>query len=68
MRAIFTDGWNSIWHFIFGIIGYKIQIIVPVFLIYQYILKYDHNSGIDTQEFDIGFMLYKTLSYPSTIL
>jgi hypothetical protein len=62
MRPVFTDGWNSFWHFVFGIIGYKFSLIVPMFLFYQYILKYDYNSEIDTLEFEAGFTLYKVLS------
>jgi hypothetical protein len=61
MRYLFTDGLNSFLHFILGIVSYKIPIIIPGFLAYQYILKYDDNSGIDTLEFGVGFMLYMAL-------
>jgi len=61
MRYLFTDGWNSFWHFVLGILSYRLLIIIPGFLAYQYILKYDDNSGIDTLEFGVGFMLYMAL-------
>jgi hypothetical protein len=54
MRPLFTDGWNSVWHFIFGVLSIKIPALIPAFLAYQYVLKYDDNSRIDTKEFEIG--------------
>jgi len=56
MRDLFTDNWNSAWHFIFGVLAIKFWIIIPVFIIYQYIIKYDNNSTIDTLEFAIGYL------------
>jgi hypothetical protein len=61
MRPLFTDSWNSFAHFILGIMSYKIPFIIPGFLAYEFILKYDHNARIDTLEFVIGFMLYMLL-------
>lgn len=55
VRLIFTDRWNSFWHVIFGILAVRFWWIIPVFLIYQFILKYDENSIIDTAEFFTGY-------------
>jgi hypothetical protein len=60
-RLIFTDKWNSIWHFVFGKISLKFWLIIPIFLIYQFILYYDYNSIIDTVEFGIGYWYGKVL-------
>lgn len=57
-RLIFTDQWNSFWHFILGILATLwIDCISPFFLYYQYIQKYDYNSTIDTIEYAIGYVL-----------
>jgi len=55
VRLIFTDKWNSFWHVVFGVLSVRIWLIMPIFLLYQFILKYDINSGIDTIEFFIGY-------------
>jgi hypothetical protein len=68
MRPLFTDGWNSFWHFVLGILSYRLLIIIPGFLAYQYILKYDDNSGIDTLEFAVGFMMYMALDRALSLL
>ena len=56
MRYIGTDGWNSFWHILFGIIASKINILVPLFIIYQ-LLDINKNTGVDILEFFIGFVL-----------
>ena len=61
MRPLFTDGWNSLAHFILGIVSYKLQIIIPVFLAYEFAWKPDSNKFVDTAEFALGFMLYMAL-------
>jgi len=65
MRPLFTDSLNSLSHFVLGILAFYFPIIIIPFLIYQYILKPDINSTIDTCEFLIGlifmFILQKTL-------
>ena len=63
MRPLFTDGWNSIWHFIFGIIGSKYTIVLIIFLIYQ-IVKHNpiSDSFAGILEFYIGFMSNKALN------
>jgi hypothetical protein len=55
VRLIFTDKWNSVWHVIFGILAVRLWWIIPIFLVYQFILKYDENSIIDTAEFFTGY-------------
>jgi len=56
MRYLFTDGGNSLSHFLFGILAARYTFMIPLFLIYQYILKYDENSSIDVLEFAIGYV------------
>ena len=60
-RLIFTDKWNSLWHFVFGKISLQVWLIITIFLIYQFILYYDYNSIIDTVEFGIGYWYGKVL-------
>jgi hypothetical protein len=57
MRPLFTDGFNSMWHLVFGLLAYRYGIITPIFLLYQFVLKYDHNSWIDVGEFVIGYLV-----------
>jgi hypothetical protein len=56
VRLIFTDKWNSFWHVVFGVLAVRLWWIIPVFLVYQFILKYDENSIIDTAEFFTGYL------------
>ena len=56
MRYLFTDGGNSLSHVLFGILAARYTFMIPLFLIYQYILKYDENSTIDVLEFAIGYV------------
>lgn len=74
MRSLFTDGWNSIWHFVFGILAIYQPIIIPVFVLYQVIDWYDENMMIDLLEFFIGYvisyfiqLIYFTVMNKSTI-
>jgi hypothetical protein len=55
VRLIFTDEWNSFWHVVFGILAVRLWWIIPIFLVYQFVLKYDENSIIDTAEFFTGY-------------
>jgi hypothetical protein len=57
MRPLFTDGWNSMWHFIFGILAIYVPFIIPVFVLYQVIDWYDENMMIDLLEFFIGYVI-----------
>ena len=57
MRNVWTDGWNSFWHFTFGALTYKIPIILLMFLIYQLFAKqgiHDKNVSVDLLEYFIG--------------
>jgi hypothetical protein len=57
MRNIWTDGWNSFWHFIFGALTYKIPVILLMFLMYQLFANqgiYEKNVSVDILEYFIG--------------
>jgi hypothetical protein len=54
-RPIFSDGWNSFWHVVFGMLSIRFIIIVPIFVIYQLLDFYDKNLFVDLIEFFIGF-------------
>ena len=55
MRYLFTDKWNSFWHFVFGCLSIMFPIIIPIFLMYQCI-QYTPNDVIDVLEFLFGFL------------
>jgi len=63
MRKIFTDKYNSLKHFVFGVLSYYYQFIIPLFLLYQSLESYyivynnqkDENIIIDVTEFIIGY-------------
>ena len=57
MRFVFTDGWNSSWHVLFGMMSYYNLFGILLFAYYQFILKYDYNSAIDFAEFLVGYSL-----------
>lgn len=58
IRPIFTDGLNSLVHFLFGWISNDYLFIAPLFLIYQIITsKANDNTGIDVEEYMLGFLL-----------
>lgn len=57
MRAIFTDGFNSVGHFIFGMLGVYSWVILPLYILYQYMDIGDKNVRIDLVEFFIGYMV-----------
>ena len=57
MRKLWTDGWNSFWHFTFGALTYKIPVILFIFLVYQLVAKkgiYERNISVDILEYFIG--------------
>jgi uncharacterized protein YqhQ len=54
-RELFTDGWNSFWHVLFGILSIRFFIIIPIFVIYQLTDIHDNNLFVDLTEFFIGF-------------
>ena len=56
-RNLFTDGWNSTWHATFGILSKHFPVIIPTFIIYQFIDYKDVNLFIDLSEYFIGFLV-----------
>lgn len=54
---MFTDGWNSLWHFVFGLLALKYPIIVSVFIVYQFLNIYEANVFVDVFEFLIGHVV-----------
>jgi len=75
MRDLWTDRWNSFWHFTFGALTYKIPVILIIFLVYQLFVNrgiYDKNVAVDLLEYFIGLTSMiaasRTLDYvPSDI-
>jgi len=65
MRPLFADGWNSLSHFIFGSLATHYGIIIPLFLLYQFVLKPDSNSWVDTTEFAIGYLVTRVMLHNS---
>uniref|UniRef100_A0A6C0JZ64 Uncharacterized protein n=1 Tax=viral metagenome TaxID=1070528 RepID=A0A6C0JZ64_9ZZZZ len=61
MRPPFTDGWNSFWHLALGMLAVELPWTALLFLLYQFILKYDANSPIDTFEYLMGAVTYLVL-------
>jgi hypothetical protein len=57
MRVIFTDGHNSLSHFIFGVLGVYCWPILPIYIIYQYMDISEKNVRIDLVEFFIGYII-----------
>lgn len=68
MRDLFTDKWNSFWHFIFGFLGSFYRPVLDVFITYQMVDPLEHNMLIDIYEGMIGFVvgLYLKLSMASS--
>ena len=68
MRPPFTDGWNSFWHIAFGMLAVQLPWTAVLFLLYQFVLKYDGNSPIDTFEYLAGAITYVALLYLAPLL
>jgi hypothetical protein len=62
-RPLFTDGWNSLWHFIFGMLSVYFIFIMPIFVIYQLLDTTDKNMFVDLIEFFIGFTVSISICY-----
>lgn len=65
-RKLWTDGWNSFWHFTFGALTYKIPVILFMFLVYQAFAKdglYEPNVSIDIMEYFIGLISMIAAAY-----
>jgi len=57
MRKLFTDKWNSFWHFVFGTLSVIYFWIIPIFVAYQLMDAYEPNVLIDLSEFGIGYFV-----------
>jgi hypothetical protein len=57
MRDLFTDRWNSFWHFIFGFLGSFYRPVLDVFITYQMVDPLEHNMLIDIYEGIIGYIV-----------
>ena len=56
-RNFFTDGWNSAWHLIFGMLAVKLGWLMPVFIFYQFLDETDANMVVDILEFLVGYVV-----------
>ena len=56
-RRLFTDNWNSFWHVAFGVLGYKLRLLVPLFIFYQFLDITDVNVFVDIVEFLCGYIV-----------
>ena len=54
---MFTDGWNSAWHFAFGYLAVQYPIFVSVFIVYQFLNIYEVNVFVDVLEFVAGHLV-----------
>ena len=60
MRYILTDGLNSTWHIIFGVMGYFNNVVSIFFVLYQIITEtpqLENNMPIDIVEFILGYLI-----------
>ena len=55
MRLLFTDGLNSAWHVVFGILAVDFWWITPLFILYQLQDPFEKNIVVDLSEFAIGY-------------
>uniref|UniRef100_A0A6C0HJZ7 Uncharacterized protein n=1 Tax=viral metagenome TaxID=1070528 RepID=A0A6C0HJZ7_9ZZZZ len=53
---MFTDGWNSLWHFAFGYLAVQYPIFVSIFIVYQFLNIYEVNVFVDILEFLTGHL------------
>lgn len=56
MRVIFTDGGNSVVHFLMGGLAKRASIIGVAFIAYQ-LATLDENTVIDIAEFAVGWLV-----------
>ena len=56
-RKPWKDGWNSFWHFAFGLLAGKFPLIIPLFIAYQSLDIYEKNYFVDIFEFSFGFLI-----------
>jgi hypothetical protein len=56
-RRVFTDGWNSLAHLIFGVMTFYYPWIMPLFILYQLRDIDDENTPVDLFEYYIGLII-----------
>jgi hypothetical protein len=56
-RQLFTDGWNSFWHFVLGLFANKFPILIPICIVYQVLDSHDVNVFVDIIEFIYGHFI-----------
>jgi hypothetical protein len=54
MRLLFVDGWNSLWHVLFGCLSIFCWQITCLFSLYQLLDPFEQNILIDFSEFFLG--------------
>ena len=57
MRGLFSDGFNSFWHVIFGILTFYYPFIIVFYILYQYNDPSDENLIIDIGEYIAGLII-----------
>jgi hypothetical protein len=65
-RKLWTDGWNSFWHFTYGALAFNFPVILIMFLIYQFLAGeglYEKNVTVNLLEFFIGLISMITTFY-----
>jgi hypothetical protein len=55
-RQVFTDYFNSMWHFVFGMFALKFPLLVPLFIGYQCLDIHEVNIFVDIGEFLWGYV------------
>ena len=64
MRYLFVDGFNSIWHFIFGLLSVECKFILILFIDYQLIKHTPMSSAFaGIAEFFIGYFFLKCIFF-----
>lgn len=56
-RPLFTDGLNSFFHFLFGVLAARYFILIPLFISYQLLDPEDINLFVDINEFLLGYII-----------
>ena len=54
---MFTDGWNSAWHLVFGYLAVRYPLFVSLFIVYQFLNIYEVNVFVDVLEFVAGHLV-----------
>ena len=63
-RSIGADGFNSFWHFVFGILAFKFPIIIVLFVLYQLYTDWNNiNLYVDLSEFFLALGLVYIIKY-----